>query len=114
MVIIKCWHDTLGIARQTARNIVIWFRQRGDVNLGARGGAHNIKIDVEMGAYLLRKVEIKPTITLKELKEEMQLDLPDKPYVNKQAISKHLNDQLDLQYQRCTISALLSIVKRQF
>ena len=49
----------LGVARQTARNVVIWFRQRGDINLRARGGAHNIKIDVEMGLYLLRKMEIK-------------------------------------------------------
>ncbi len=84
----------LGIARQTARNIVVRFQQTGTVDLQARGGARNSKIDADMEAYLVRKVEAKPTMTLKEMKEQMEIELPDKPPVSQQAISKHLDGQL--------------------
>lgn len=84
----------LGIARQTARNIIIRFRQRGNVLLRPRGGAHNRKIDEEMVVYWMEKIEIKTTITLKELVEQIRIDLPHKPHVTHQAASKTLDGRM--------------------
>ena len=54
----------LGIARQTAHIII-----RGDVHRRPGSGARNRKVDDEMLAYWIDKVEWKPTITLKELND---------------------------------------------
>lgn len=76
----------LGIARQTARNIIVNFNLNGRVNRQLRGGTRRQKIDAEMEDYLIGEIQVKPTSTLKELKEQM-IDLPDKPAVTHQAIS---------------------------
>ena len=44
-----------------------------------------------MTAYLLRKIEAKPTSTLKELQEQMRLEMPNKLPVSYQGISKKLD-----------------------
>ena len=84
----------LGIARQTARNIIVNFNLHGRVNRQLRGGARRQKIDAEMVDYLVAKIQVKPTSTLKELKEQMKVDLPNKPVVTHQAISKKLDGLL--------------------
>lgn len=84
----------LGIARQTARNIIIRYEQRGNVHLRVRGGARNRKIDGEMTDYWIDKIEKKPTITLKELNDRVRIDLPDKPHVSHQAVSKAIDGRL--------------------
>lgn len=82
----------LGIARQTANSIIWRYRDTGEMEPGPRGGARRLKIDEDMIQYLLTQVERKPTITLKELQECMRTDLPAKPRVTHQAISKRLDD----------------------
>ena len=70
------------------QNIITNFRQLGDVLLRLRGGAYNWKTYDETTVYKLRKMEAKPAITLKELIEQIRVDLPDKPHVTHQAVSK--------------------------
>ena len=81
----------LGIARQTARNIIVNFSMDGRVERLPRGGSRWKKINEEMVAYLRSKIEAKPTSTLRELQEQMRTDLPTKPSVSYQAISKKLD-----------------------
>ncbi len=83
--------EQLRIPHQTARNIVIKFRQTGQADAQARGGVRRIKIDVEMVEVLLAKLSIKPTVTLKELQELLTVEMPDKPHVSTQAISQKLD-----------------------
>lgn len=82
---------TLNISRQTARNIIVNFNMERRVERLPRGGSRRKKIDEEMTAYLLSKIEAKPTSTLKELQEQMRIDLPNKSPVSHQAISKKLD-----------------------
>ena len=84
----------LGIARQTARNIIVNFCKDGRVERRPTGGRRNQKIDDEMIQYLIAKIESKPTSTLNELKQQMRVDLPNKPHVSHQAISKKLDGLL--------------------
>ena len=56
-----------------------------------RGGTQHQKIDAEMMDYLVGKIEVKPNSTLKELHEQMKVNLPNKPTVTYQAISKKLD-----------------------
>ena len=51
-------------------------------------------IDNEMVQYLLNKVDYKSTIALQELNENMRIDLPNKPHVLHQALSKALDGHL--------------------
>ena len=55
--------DELGIARQTARDIVAVYERTGRVERLPRGGRRRIKID-EMIEFLVAQVEEKPTVTL--------------------------------------------------
>ena len=57
----------LGITRQTARKIIVDVKMCGRIKWRPRGGSRQKKIDDEMTAYLLSKIEAKPTSALKEL-----------------------------------------------
>ncbi len=83
--------DTLGINRQSARNIIVKFRRNGEVVQRPRGGARRIKMDQQMIEFCVAQIEAKPTITLKEINENLRTDLQDKPYVTQQCISKKLD-----------------------
>ena len=64
----------LGIAQQTASNIAINGRDQ--------------KIDAKTIDYLVGKIEVKPTSTVKELQEQMRVDLPNKPTVTTESSAK--------------------------
>ena len=81
----------LGIARQMARNIVVNFRTTGRVDWRPRGGAWQEKIDSQIVDYLMEKIKCKATSTLKDLHDQMWVDMRGKPAVSYQAISKKLD-----------------------
>ena len=84
----------LGIARQTARDIVAVYERTGRVERLPRGGRRRIKTDDEMMEFLVAQVEEKPTVTLRELNQKMRVQLDGKPHVSEQAISKRLDGLL--------------------
>ena len=86
--------DTLGIKRQSARSIVVKFQRTGTAEKRARGGKRRTKTDQEVLDFLIRAIENKPTITLKEMNERLRTELPHKPRVSCQALSARLNGAL--------------------
>ena len=83
--------ENLGINKQTARNIIMKYRDTGRVENLYRGGNKRQKFDEEMVEFLRNRIENKITITLEELNEALRNKLPEKPYVTTQAISKRLD-----------------------
>ena len=75
-------------------NIKRQFRRTGVTDAARKGGNRPKKIDDEMVAYLIRCVEVKPTITLKGINKRMKQHLPDKPHVTHQIISITLDGSL--------------------
>ena len=84
----------LNINRQTARHIIIRHETEGRIALKPRGGSQGEKMDALMKTHLLQKVEEKPTITLKELRDSLPVVFPHKPSVSTQTISRFLDGQL--------------------
>ena len=70
--------NELGIARQTARDIVRRFEVNDQVEPAPSGGRRASKVDQDMVNYLIGKVSENLVITLKTLKEQMHADLPEK------------------------------------
>ena len=84
----------LGIKHQTANSIMRNFQRTGRIEAGNKGGARNVKMSEDMKQFLVNIIEEKSTITLKEMKSQMELQRPDWPHVTVQCISKALDGEL--------------------
>ena len=63
--------EALQIKRQSARNIIVKFRNTGRERTDPKGGAKNKKVDNKMLQRLIQFIEHKATITLNELKKKL-------------------------------------------
>nr|XP_054756147.1 uncharacterized protein LOC129262123 [Lytechinus pictus] len=86
--------DDLGIKRSTARSIVRTYLETGRAEKRPRGGARNSKIDEEVRNYLRAAVESNPRLTLSQMKDKLQEDLPQKPDVSMSTIARALDGML--------------------
>ena len=86
--------EQLGIMRQSARSIIIKFRRTGRVIANQKGGKTYEKINEKLGRCILEEVEMKPTITLKEIRQMAVRDFPTNRHVCVQSISNFLDKQL--------------------
>lgn len=85
---------TLGIKRQTARNIIKAYQANGRIQSLPKGGDMRSLVDGEMLNVLLSFVATKPTATLGEMRMKLLSDLPNKPSVSLNTISRALDGQL--------------------
>jgi transposase len=83
--------EALSVKRQTARSIIVSYRQHNTVQRRPQGGHRYCKIDDEMLQFFADLIEQKPTSTLKEMVEQSRLLLPNKPQITTQALSKRLD-----------------------
>lgn len=84
----------LQIKHQTANSIIRKFQATGEREPRNKGGAKNVKMNADMKLYLVGLVENKPTITLQEMKNQMELNNPEWPVVTVQCIAKALDGEL--------------------
>lgn len=82
--------ENLNIKRTTAYGIIKEWKCSGRQTRLKRGGSVK-KIDEEMLNFLIRSIEEKPTITLKEMQAKLRDGLPDKPPVSVQTLSRALD-----------------------
>lgn len=83
----------LGVKRTSAYGIVRRY-QVDNVIVRDRGGARLVKMDDDMRNCLSGIVEENPAFTLKQLNEEMQVRLPNKPHVHNSTVSMALDGML--------------------
>ena len=62
-----------------------------------------MKIDDEMLNLMVNLIEQKPTITLNEIQSRMITELPNKPRVTHQTISKKLDGIMNVLFKRLEI-----------
>ncbi|XP_041464794.1 uncharacterized protein LOC121415591 [Lytechinus variegatus] len=86
--------DNLGIKRSTARSIVRTYLETGRAVKLPRGGARNSKMDEEVRNYLRAAVESNPRLTLSQMKDKLQEDLPQKPDLSMSTIARALDGML--------------------
>ena len=73
--------DTLGVKRQTARSIVLNYIRENRREALPRGGRRRSKTGQEMKNCLQQLLDENTLLTLKQLNERLQQQLPDKPYI---------------------------------
>ena len=83
--------DDLEIKRQTARSIIISYRRNGVIEPQPKVGRVFLKVYDEMKSAVIRYVENKPAITLKEICERTAQEFSEKPIVSRQTISNILD-----------------------
>lgn len=86
--------QTLGIKRQSARNVVVNFQRNGLVVKKQQGGRHYNKIDEAMLNFIIKLIENKPTVTLQEMCGHLSSQMPQKPRITPQALSKRLDGKM--------------------
>ncbi|XP_030846747.1 uncharacterized protein LOC115926220 [Strongylocentrotus purpuratus] len=86
--------DTLGINRSTARSIVATYVDTGRVQKLPRGGARNVKMDVDMRNHLENIIDANPLLTLRQMKESLAHNLPDKPAVSTSSVARALDGMM--------------------
>ena len=87
--------DTLGINyRSTARSIVATYVDTGRVQKLPRGGARNVKMDGDMRNHLENIIDGNPLLTLRQMKESLQHNLPDKPVVSISSVARAVDGTL--------------------
>ena len=84
----------LGVKCGTAYSIVARNQANGGVPPRPRGGACSVRLDAEMQLKIVDIVEQHPEFTLAQVNCQFQTDLPLKPRIFIQTISKSLHDQL--------------------
>ena len=72
--------------------LLLEIKRNGGVAPRPRGGARNIHLDAEMQLKIVDIVERHPEFTLAQANYQLQTDLPMKPRISIQTISKSLRD----------------------
>ena len=83
----------LGVKRTTAYGIVRRFQEHGAI-VRPRGGARVAKVDNEMRNCMLQIVEENAAFTLNQIKERLQMRLPNKPHIHISTIAATLDGML--------------------
>lgn len=83
----------LGIKRTTAYSIISKYVKTGEIYSRHGGGRYN-KVDNEMIDFLLMLIEATPTITLRELNENLRTIFTNKPRCCDSTIARALEGEL--------------------
>ena len=59
-----------------------------------RGGARNVKMDGDMRNHLENIIDGNPLLTLRQMKESLQHNLPDKPVVSISSVARAVDGTL--------------------
>jgi transposase len=84
----------LGIKRQTARNVIAVYQRQTRIHTLPKGGDRRSLVDEDMLGTLMTYVAEKPTATLDEMRLKLMQELPTKPAVSLNTISRALDGQL--------------------
>ena len=86
--------DTLRINRSTARSIVTTYVDTGRINKIPRGGSRNTKVDDEMRNHLANIIDANPLLTLQQMTDSLERNLPNKPPISKSTVARALDGML--------------------
>ena len=78
----------------TARSIEATYVDTGRVQMLPRGGARNVKMDGDMRNHLENIIDGNPLLTLRQMKESLQHNLPDKPVVSISSVARAVDGML--------------------
>lgn len=84
----------LNIKPQTARSILLRYRENGTVAPSPKGGRRNVKVDEEMKEEILKIVEEDCQVTLVNVNNRLRQRLPHKPHLTEQTVSRILDGNL--------------------